>query len=115
MQTINGVAGKLTAKNTAQLSTGTLETVKLGKSDRPAAGGAAQSTSFSDVLQTYTDRWQQSDVRLQRLETQLPKAVRPVFQLQVEVQLLTLQTHLLSAAGEGVAATVKRVQQLGSN
>lgn len=50
----------------------------------------------------------------ERLAVQVPSSVRPMMQLQLLVNRLSLETQLLTRAGDAISSTVRQVQQMGS-
>lgn len=91
----------------------TFSNVLLAKGQSQITPAPQGSTLRS--LEAYLQSWENSQRRTNKAMELLPAQSRELLQLQVEVQRLGLETHVLTALGECVSSTMKRVQQSGGS
>lgn len=71
-----------------------------------------ESISFKEVLSQFDADWKKSDASVSQAIGGMSKEVRKLFEVQRLVSKLTLQTDLLTKAGESVSQTLKKIQQM---
>ena len=72
------------------------------------------TSPFQRSLEGFTENWSRSERKFEQLVQTVPPSVRGVVELQVLVNRLHLQSEILARSADGVASTVKRLQQMGS-
>ena len=70
--------------------------------------------SATAYLQNFAAHWEESSAKITQLMHGLPRDVRPLFEMQVLVNKLGLETQMLTKAGETFVGTLRRMQQMGS-
>ena len=62
----------------------------------------------------YLGEWDAAQARTADAAAQLPKSVRPLFEAQLLVNRLSLQSQVAAKVADGFGSMLRRLQQLGS-
>lgn len=74
----------------------------------------AKGINFKQILDNLESSWANVESRSDRLVRTLPLNVKPLVETQLVINELSLQTQMITRAGEAVASTLRRIQQFGS-
>lgn len=82
----------------------------------PSGSPAVQPESTPAALAERFDKaWHVAQLETHRRIRRLSPEMRPLLELQSEVQRLGLQTNLAAQAAEAVSSTLRRLQQMGGS
>lgn len=72
-----------------------------------------QSFSFKQAIDKMEASWMSVQNKSDRMISSLPAGVRPLLEMQLSINDLSLKAQMITRAGEAVASTMRKIQQFG--
>ncbi len=80
----------------------------------PAVQESNLRTKLVGYLTQFSRDWGSSEAKGAQLVAQAPQGVRPLFEMQLLVNKLSLQMNIAARCADSAASTLRQVQQMGS-
>ena len=77
--------------------------------------GSAAAPAFAEVLNGLARRWEQQQNISRTLAKKLPRDARLLIDAQLAVNRLQFSATIVAKAGDGAAAMLRRLQQMGGS
>ena len=79
----------------------------------PSSGGGL-SPGLMDSIEGLNEHWLNLEQSAQQLSQSVPAPMRSLYDAQLAMSSLALESQLVSKAGEALSGTLRRLQQTGS-